>query len=212
MRSRAVCRRPTLFSLSGFWAFWLGPRHWPQSRAFCLKKQVCSSHGPPGGSSRGAFLEPPCCAVVCHVPRQTPRSGCLPPASARRGLPGEFDAIFPPCAPVSIASRPRGHAVPRGARPSVFSHVPRLMASRQDECVPPASFGREAGFGARRGLSHVLTRVRSLSAVKPTVIDVDISVNSIGPVSSINMVRPSFSPSAVGLGCGFKTRTDFLSL
>lgn len=129
MRSRAVCRRPTLFSLSGFWAFWLGPRHWPQSRAFCLKKQVCSSHGPPGGSSRGAFLEPPCCAVVRHVPRQTPRSGCLPPASARRGLPGEFDAIFPPCASVSIASRPRGRVdAPFPAAPGRLS-FPTFLAS-----------------------------------------------------------------------------------
>lgn len=30
------------------------------------------------------------------------------------------------------------------------------------------------------------------STVKPTVIDVDIYVNSIGPVSSINMVRNDF--------------------
>lgn len=103
---------------------------------------------------------------------------------------------------------------------------------------PSEGFGREAGSGASRpsrapavpgcageaqstlGLSHVLTRVRFLSAVKPTVIDVDIYVNSIGPVSSINMVRPGsslterplvrLSPSAAGLGCGFKTHTDFI--
>lgn len=33
-----------------------------------------------------------------------------------------------------------------------------------------------------------------LSTVKPTVVDVDIFVNSIGPVSSINMVSPPFHP------------------
>lgn len=39
------------------------------------------------------------------------------------------------------------------------------------------------------------------STVKPTVIDVDIYVNSIGPVSSINMVRNYFIICSDGLVC-----------
>lgn len=35
-------------------------------------------------------------------------------------------------------------------------------------------------------------------AVKPTVIDVDIYVNSIGPVSSINMVSQTFLHQSTG--------------
>uniref|UniRef100_A0A0D9R2A8 Neurotransmitter-gated ion-channel ligand-binding domain-containing protein n=1 Tax=Chlorocebus sabaeus TaxID=60711 RepID=A0A0D9R2A8_CHLSB len=35
-------------------------------------------------------------------------------------------------------------------------------------------------------------KLRPDIGIKPTVIDVDIYVNSIGPVSSINMVRSSF--------------------
>lgn len=43
-----------------------------------------------------------------------------------------------------------------------------------------------------RPLWHSVNALVFFSTVKPTVIDVDIYVNSIGPVSSINMVRSSF--------------------
>lgn len=45
-----------------------------------------------------------------------------------------------------------------------------------------------------KSLCHVIHVFFFSSAVKPTVVDVDIFVNSIGPVSSINMASQPFYP------------------
>ncbi|VFV31135.1 gabaa receptor gamma 3 subunit [Lynx pardinus] len=65
-------------------------------------------------------------------------------------------------------------------------------SSNQKWVLAPKSQDTDVTLILNKLLREYDKKLRPDIGIKPTVIDVDIYVNSIGPVSSINMVRSSF--------------------
>nr|XP_031296289.1 gamma-aminobutyric acid receptor subunit gamma-3-like [Camelus dromedarius] len=65
-------------------------------------------------------------------------------------------------------------------------------SSNQKWVLAPKSQDRDVTLILNKLLREYDKKLRPDIGLKPTVIDVDIYVNSIGPVSSINMVRRCF--------------------
>lgn len=97
---------------------------------------------------------------------------------------------------------PRGSTICRHGNETTGGERGPVELSRFESHVSPRSlfilFLTRAAHFARCKSSHILPAVPHSSsspsssfAVKPTVIDVGIYVNSIGPVSSIDMVSPN---------------------